>query len=995
MSLRRTLPKILSVLLIVVAIFGMVQPKTAEAYDAVQRQKDIDYVTRHIGTANPDDLGTTIEAAKARYVEYRGKYNIVAAALEKIKKSNASAADKSAMQSVFDNAKKDMDGALAAYNNILNFKQTADAMLNDLKNGAFKITECTTSNGISGNKQDKYGEAMSYCGQEFNDDLRYPAYNENRDNVQGRSARFDSYVTQAKEILARSQQTITDEEIANAQQKAQKEVPQAALEQCWTWSGGPNIGICIQMIAGWFVYAISIIIAAFLRIAGMLLDYSISETVINVRANLDKISAIGSIWVTFRDIANLSFIFLLLYVAVNTILGTGGVNWKKTIVQIVIAAILINFSLFIAKAVIDVSNVVTLGFYNQLDTQVVVDGAQKTVSIAEKFMDMLGLQKIWGGSTDVVRTWSQSWSSLATYGLGTIAVLFITTFSFITAAWLFLYRYVVIIILLIVSPLAFASQAFPKMNKYWSQWWNALIGQALFPVIYMLFMWATILIGNQLFGTSGGQSLAEAFTLTSTNEKSSLTLLMNFVIVIVLLNAALALAKKQADTAGKYGTKFIEFGNRRIDSLRRTSIGIAQRNLVNRPLRAARKGYGVGVSRIATSKFVKAADKYTDVGTAANALAAKSKTSTGLKKLGLGAAAMATRVVGTPTAGLAKYATKAALVGVDRSINENLKVGENFKAQGTENLAEYEKYIKGRDRDLKDTKQEYEDKKNIEKALDVDLQKLDDTNRDLIKELQKTTARISTKELEEIGYDDLLKNGALLATLDPNKFKSVLDSKELNLDDEQKKALKDKRKASLASWAKGGEGSSTLSDDQRKKIADIQEKIRKGEKDADGKDYKVPNYGTFEEAVAKMKPSDIAELPADVLTEMINKDLITVQDLEQISSKAGTSKADRDALRKTFNTRYATEYSKGQIEIAAKLAYEMALTEYMTRNGLDIKDPAHLKEAKQKIKPNQVRITKEVLEKAGYTGDLESKAAQFERVRRVDEYMRSVKGLRF
>src|SRR3989338_1414483 len=46
-----------------------------------------------------------------------------------------------------------------------------------------------------------------------------------------------------------------------------------------------------------------------------------------------------------RDLINISFIFVLLYGAIKTILGVGDVKVKNLIIGVVISAILINFSM--------------------------------------------------------------------------------------------------------------------------------------------------------------------------------------------------------------------------------------------------------------------------------------------------------------------------------------------------------------------------------------------------------------------------------------------------------------------------------------------------------------------------------------------------------------------------------------------------------------------------------------------------------------------------
>ena len=80
---------------------------------------------------------------------------------------------------------------------------------------------------------------------------------------------------------------------------------------------------------------------------------------------------IAKSWTIVRDLSNIFFILILLYIAIKMILGLGGAEVKKMIVNVIIVALLINFSMFFTQVVIDSSNILALIFYNKLSTQVV------------------------------------------------------------------------------------------------------------------------------------------------------------------------------------------------------------------------------------------------------------------------------------------------------------------------------------------------------------------------------------------------------------------------------------------------------------------------------------------------------------------------------------------------------------------------------------------------------------------------------------------------
>ena len=80
-----------------------------------------------------------------------------------------------------------------------------------------------------------------------------------------------------------------------------------------------------------------------------------------INIGIDSALTISSVfipmaWAVVRDLSNIFFILILLYIAIQTILGIGH-ETKKMIAKVVIIALLINFSMFFTKVVIDSSNI--------------------------------------------------------------------------------------------------------------------------------------------------------------------------------------------------------------------------------------------------------------------------------------------------------------------------------------------------------------------------------------------------------------------------------------------------------------------------------------------------------------------------------------------------------------------------------------------------------------------------------------------------------------
>ncbi len=83
-------------------------------------------------------------------------------------------------------------------------------------------------------------------------------------------------------------------------------------------------------------------------------------------STLYKNNFLPEAWRIIRDFSNIFFILVLLYIAIRMILGLAGAEGKKMIGYVVVAALLINFSMFFTQVVIDSSNILALIFYNKI-----------------------------------------------------------------------------------------------------------------------------------------------------------------------------------------------------------------------------------------------------------------------------------------------------------------------------------------------------------------------------------------------------------------------------------------------------------------------------------------------------------------------------------------------------------------------------------------------------------------------------------------------------
>ena len=147
------------------------------------------------------------------------------------------------------------------------------------------------------------------------------------------------------------------------------------------------IAIVVNVIAylvGWFM-------SLFITLFDIALDY----TVVNFATEIGSTPAIEFGWKLSMSIANVIFIFALIYIAISTIVG---INLKRQLTTILAVALLVNFSLPITKIVIDTSNVLAVSLHNKslniINPRPPLPPADKERTIGEYLRDQLALEKI-------------------------------------------------------------------------------------------------------------------------------------------------------------------------------------------------------------------------------------------------------------------------------------------------------------------------------------------------------------------------------------------------------------------------------------------------------------------------------------------------------------------------------------------------------------------------------------------------------------------------
>jgi hypothetical protein len=349
----------------------------------------------------------------------------------------------------------------------------------------------------------------------------------------------------------------------------------------------------------------------FVWIAGSLLNLAVGQFVVGF-GDLFKSQGLGfavdHLWTLVRDIFNLTFIFGLVYIGFKMILRIDDSNARRMLVHIVLAALLVNFSLFFAKAVVDFSNIAATQV-----AQAFYDGGTGEYKVADAFMNVLGLSSIWGADGSSLTNVAEGKNNGYGYIFGTMVIFIITAFVFFAGAILLLIRFAVLNIYLILSPIMFIGWVFPGMGSYASQYWSNFLARAFFAPAYLLMLYFAYYILKEFNGLMAGSKESYALIFLG-GEKSAqaINILPYFFITCIFLLAAVVVAQKMGGDAANWtisNTKRVGMG-----SLKKVGMGVSYplrysaqamtRNLVvNRAGSGLEKGFNKLQTKTSDSKY--------------------------------------------------------------------------------------------------------------------------------------------------------------------------------------------------------------------------------------------------------------------------------------------------------------------------------------------------------------------------------------------------------
>ncbi len=663
---------------------------------------------------------------------------------------------------------------------------------------------------------------------------------------------------------------------------------------------------CLQSTAGKLGASILIIFvmvfAAILGLVGGILNWVMLITVFQYSTYFGNSEGMLVAWSVLRDLGNIILLFGFIFIGLQTILNIGHFSVSKALPRLVIFAILINFSLFVSEAVVDVSNVFASTIYTQAEQVNCTDNKNmeecSNNGIAGRIMKESGFAGIFSVDSAFKEAWgSPNGVDMFFLYFCLIILVLVMIVVFIAAIILFIIRAVVLMLLLVTSPIGFVGMAIPQLEEFSSMWWKKLISNAIFAPVFLLMLLVGLKIMDGASGifNAGGASLTVALMQGSTGTGGIFIL---YSLIIGFMVAALMSAKSLGAVGGSFVVgKATALGKSTLSGAKTAALypgGVAARAGIGGIANAAQKAYeGKSGQRIRSIPIIGGMMDDTIAGGLKSAKAAKFGTNRSYEEdkkhhdargAELAAATKKKEAQAEVNQAAADYTTAAAAGNTAGMTAAEAKMGDLLQRMSDAEIAELEQVKKGTAGIEQLTRQLSPEKF----AALMKNEKFDDLKRDKFAgmRLGEVKAAITTglapgatpdqvaaakKSVREMSQKDL----ELLAKSDPATFASLVSAK-----------------------PNGALGGGFMSGEQHDKLTTSSELTNSQRGSIKGESKPAQFEAMFAggtgstvaaSSIRKLSPAEIAKLPENILTNQEIAEKLTPAMLTAIQKKGDLS----------------------------------------------------------------------------------------------------------
>lgn len=321
-------------------------------------------------------------------------------------------------------------------------------------------------------------------------------------------------------------------------------------------------------------------------------SYSVISQFLNINPAIfgEGSDAVGAkqAWNFFRDIANVIFVLLFLWVIFSQVSSIGISNYgiKKILPKLIVGAILVNLSFYICQLAVDLSNI--LGFTLKEALEGAVSGVGGSSSNSEI---LSGLGAAVAGI--LVLTGTVLFAALAV----SIPTLLSLMLVLLVVLVILIVRQAAIVLLISIAPLAFAAWLLPNTESLFKKWVSMFRGLLMvFPIISLLY--------------GAGKLAGAILATTATSDSNDTAITMQFAALaasILPLGATPFVLKSSLNSLGSIGAKIGKMSANAHGRFAGNVKGVAKRRVDNSVIGDTKRKYSDFMDRkrasMRTGKF--------------------------------------------------------------------------------------------------------------------------------------------------------------------------------------------------------------------------------------------------------------------------------------------------------------------------------------------------------------------------------------------------------
>ena len=216
----------------------------------------------------------------------------------------------------------------------------------------------------------------------------------------------------------------------------------------------------------------------------------VHDSIIGELSKNDNTSTMYQAWSFFRNIGNILFVIALLFVIFSQVTGIGIDNYgiKRILPKLIVTAIIVNFSYIICGLLVDLSNIIGNSIKNIFESVEFTAGDKPSDGLGPVGIITFLVTAISAGAAAGAGI-TVAGSIIGAGGLLTILVPILTFLASAVIAGFFAMlmlgvRQALVIIMIVISPVAFVLYAIPNTNPIFKKWFTLFRGLLMLYPVY-------------------------------------------------------------------------------------------------------------------------------------------------------------------------------------------------------------------------------------------------------------------------------------------------------------------------------------------------------------------------------------------------------------------------------------------------------------------------------------------------------------------------------